>query len=111
MELIHQDKAWLCTVDDLEGDLGKPLHAEKIGWQDGEHYWLFPDGTFAMIQSQATRTGRPLTFTRREIQERLHECGVLIRDDPTRWNSRLNLVEGRPWLMKLARAGLSELLG
>ena len=103
-ELLEGGRAWLCPVDPPEEPV-QPYGTEKIGWIDGDHYWLLPDICFGMIQQQSQRTGYPFTFSLRETQERLHEADILVKDDPNRWKCRLQrkLLPERPWCIKLVK--------
>jgi len=110
-ELLQSEKAWVCPVGMVQESPVQPFNAEQIGWVDGDHYWLMPDVTFGLIQQTANRTGYPFTFSVRETQERLHEAGILERDDPTRWKCRLQRVENRPWCIKLSKEKIFSALG
>ena len=112
-ELISADKAWLCPVNmdpDIEL-LARPKTAEKIGWIDQEYYWLIPDVAYTLIHKHAAMSGYPLTFSLREIQERLHEAGILYRKADNRWKVRLQSVESRPWCLVLYRENINSVLG
>lgn len=112
LELIDAQRAWLCPVG-LDPDIevsAKPYQAEKIGWQDERHYWLIYDVTYGLVQRYASQTGYPLTFSPKEIKERLFEAGVLIKSDQERWQTRLNTAPGRPWCTLLDKEKIFFLL-
>jgi len=100
-EMIQSGRVWLCPLDLVGGNPTQPLNSEKIGWEDSQHYWLLYDTTFGLIQRHASQTGYPFTFSMRETQERLHESGILVKEDPKRWKCRLQRVSNRPYCVKL----------
>lgn len=100
-ELIHARRAWLTPVGSHNEDLDMPASAEKVGWVDGEHYWLIYDVAYSLVQNYAARSGYPMTFSPREVLERLHEAGILVKEHPNRWKCRLTAVPERPWCVKL----------
>lgn len=109
LDLVEQERAWLVPITNPETAIC-PIGAEKIGYEDTEHYWLIADAAFGMIQILANKTRQPLTFRRREIQERMWERGILIREQNDRWTCRLTTVKGRPRLLKLKKEKILFLL-
>ncbi len=56
----------------------------RVGWLDGENLYLEPDAAFAAVKRQGQDSGDALTVTKRTLNKRLHERGLLQSKDSGR---------------------------
>jgi len=110
-DLLCQHKVALVKTDDKDGgiggNIGKPDHAERLGWYDAEHVYLLPGATFNKVCKFCRDEGQHFPVNENALRKELLEEGLLITVDDRR-TTRLWDGEKHHRVLKLRRENLKR---
>lgn len=108
MDLVAQDKVGIRPTTGGANTINSSVH---VGWQDANHFFLIPSGVYGEVVAAMKMAGEAMPVSTRSLSQRLHEAGVLVREERDVYTTKRTFNGKKERVIKLRKDKVAEIVG